>query len=84
MNKHVVLVSRLLFVFLCLVFFAAFTSGISVITDPTLFSYANEKVTKSEFLYVYEKHNSQDSARFTKKSIDEYLDLYINLSLIHI
>ncbi len=81
MNKHVVLVSRLLFVFLCLVFFAAFTSGISVITDPTLFSYANEKVTKSEFLYVYEKHNSQDSARFTKKSIDEYLDLYINFKL---
>ncbi|QQS30090.1 MAG: peptidylprolyl isomerase [Sphingobacteriales bacterium] len=79
MNKHLVLAGRFLFVFLGMLFFAVFTS--SNLTDPVLFSYANEKVTKSEFLYVYEKHNAQDSARFTKKSIDEYLELFINFKL---
>ncbi|OWY20712.1 peptidylprolyl isomerase [Sphingobacteriales bacterium UPWRP_1] len=49
--------------------------------DPVLFTFGNEKVTKSEFLYVYDKHNAQDSARYTKKSVDEYLDLYINFKL---
>ncbi len=49
--------------------------------DPTLFSYGKEDVSKSEFVYVYEKHNAQDSNKYSRKSIDEYLDLYINFKL---
>jgi len=49
--------------------------------DPTLFTFGNESVSKSAFIYVYEKHNAQDSNKNTKQSIDEYLNLYINFKL---
>ncbi|HRK25664.1 MAG TPA: peptidylprolyl isomerase [Chitinophagales bacterium] len=56
--------------------FVPLTSG-----DPVLFTIGGDKVTKSEFLTVYDKHNAQDSARYSKKSIDEYLELFINFKL---
>ncbi|MGB0930398.1 MAG: peptidylprolyl isomerase, partial [Chitinophagales bacterium] len=49
--------------------------------DPILFSYGDESVTKSEFIYVYEKHNSQDKNQYSQESIDEYLRLYTNFKL---
>ena len=49
--------------------------------SPTLFSFGKDKVNKSEFMYVYEKHNSTDSLIYSQKSIDEYLELYINFKL---
>lgn len=50
-------------------------------TDPVLFSFGNINVPKSEFLYVYEKHNANDSAKYSQKSVDEYLSLYSNFKL---
>ncbi len=49
--------------------------------DPVLFTIGDEEVTKSEFIYVYEKHNAQDTNLYSKASIDEYLDLYIKFKL---
>ncbi len=49
--------------------------------DPILFSFGDESVTKSEFVYVYEKHNSQDKNQYSQESVDEYLRLYTNFKL---
>lgn len=50
-------------------------------TDPILFSYGKDAVSKSEFVRVYEKHNANDSAQYAQKSVDEYLALYTNFKL---
>lgn len=49
--------------------------------DPILFSFGDESVTLSEFIYVYEKHNSQDKNQYSPESVDEYLRLYTNFKL---
>jgi peptidyl-prolyl cis-trans isomerase SurA len=49
-------------------------------TDPVLLQVANEKVTKNEFIKVFEKNNTQ-SQKPDNKAIEEYLDLFINFRL---
>ncbi len=48
--------------------------------DPVLLSVAGENISKSEFERVYKKNNTKDLA-FDRKSIDDYLQLYINYKL---
>ena len=48
--------------------------------DPVLFTVENTPVHKSEFNYIYTKTNG-DNADFSKKSLDEYLDLYVKFKL---
>jgi peptidyl-prolyl cis-trans isomerase SurA len=48
--------------------------------DPVLMTVAGEKVTSSEFLNVYMKNNVKGDA-MDRKSLEEYLDLYINFKL---
>lgn len=48
--------------------------------DAILFTVNNSPVTVSEFKYIYEKNN-RDNASYTKESLDEYLNLYINFKL---
>ncbi len=48
--------------------------------DPVLLTVANEKISKSEFLSVYNKNNLKNDV-IDKKSLEEYLDLYINFKL---
>ncbi len=48
--------------------------------NRTLFTVADTPVSVSEFAYIYSKTNGKD-ADFSKKSIEEYLDLYINFKL---
>lgn len=48
--------------------------------DPVLMTVGGEKVTSSEFLNVYMKNNVKGDA-LDRKSLDEYLDLYINFKL---
>ncbi len=47
--------------------------------DDVLMTIGDNKVTKSEFVRIYQKNNSQESAQ--KSSIDEYLQLFINFKL---
>jgi peptidyl-prolyl cis-trans isomerase SurA len=48
--------------------------------DAVLVTIAGERITKSEFLNVYRKNNVNSNV-LDKKSIGEYLDLYINFKL---
>lgn len=46
-----------------------------------LFSFGEDKVSKAEFVRVYEKHNAQDTALYSQQSVEDYLDLYIKFKL---
>ncbi|MEI6851894.1 MAG: peptidylprolyl isomerase [Bacteroidota bacterium] len=48
--------------------------------DPTLLTVAGEKVSKSEFLNVYKKNNIKGEI-MDRKSLEEYLELFINFKL---
>ncbi|MDX1943209.1 MAG: peptidylprolyl isomerase [Saprospiraceae bacterium] len=48
--------------------------------DPVLFTVDNTPVHLSEFKYIYTKTNGQ-TADFSKKSLQEYLDLYVKFKL---
>lgn len=48
--------------------------------DPVLLTIAGKPVTKSEFLAVYNKNNTRSDV-IDPKTIEEYLDLYINFKL---
>jgi peptidyl-prolyl cis-trans isomerase SurA len=49
-------------------------------TDPVLLQVANEKITKNNFIKVFEKNNTK-SEKPDQKALDEYLDLFINFRL---
>ncbi len=65
---------------LTLLFGFFFLSAFSQNTDPVLLQVANEKVTKNEFIKVFEKNNTKNEKPDTK-ALEEYLDLYINFRL---
>lgn len=44
--------------------------------DPVLFTYGNNKVTKSEFLRMYTKNVSNQKPDFSEKALRDYLTLY--------
>ena len=48
-------------------------------TDPVHMTINNKPVLKSEFEYIYNKNNSNNS--LDKKTLDEYVDLFINFKL---
>ncbi len=49
------------------------------VSDPVAFLINGEEVTKSEFEYIYRKNNS--STALEKKSLSEYVDLFVNFKL---
>ena len=49
------------------------------VKDPVIMNIGGKDVTKSEFEYIWNKNNTNNTA--DKKSLDEYLDLFVNLSL---
>jgi peptidyl-prolyl cis-trans isomerase SurA len=65
-----------------------FISGVIVLIAYTVFSQDNrtlvtvgeEEITVDEFMYVYKKNNVQGES-MDKKSVEEYLDLYVNFKL---
>ncbi len=65
---------------LFVLFFFAFSFAHSQKEDPVLFSVAGKPVHLSEFEYIYTKTNGKQ-ADFSRKSLDEYLDLYIKFKL---
>lgn len=54
-------------------------AGFSQSADSVLMTINGEEITKSEFEYVYNKNNSNASVE--KKSVDEYIDLFVNFKL---
>ncbi|MFA6950499.1 MAG: peptidylprolyl isomerase [Lentimicrobiaceae bacterium] len=48
--------------------------------DPVILKVAGEKITKSEFLNVYQKNNVNGDV-IDHKSLEEYMELYINFRL---
>ena len=48
--------------------------------DPVLFSVEDKPVHVSEFNYIYSKTNGE-KADFSRKSLEEYLDLYVKFKL---
>lgn len=63
----------------CSLSFTAFSQGAA--TDPTLFTFGDHLVKLSEFDYVYRKNNVTDDNAYSKQSLEEYLELYINFRL---
>lgn len=51
--------------------------------EEIVFSVNGENVTLQEFQYIYEKNNSinKDEKLYSKESLEEYLDLYVNFKL---
>ena len=47
--------------------------------DKVLMTINGEDIMASEFLYIYEKNNQETSLE--KKTMDEYLDLFVNFKL---
>ncbi|MCQ2311976.1 MAG: peptidylprolyl isomerase [Paludibacteraceae bacterium] len=47
--------------------------------DEVLMTIAGKPVTTSEFLYIYEKNNQETGVE--SKSLDEYVDLFVNFKL---
>lgn len=72
---------RKLFNALLTFLFGIFTLSVfSQNTDPVLLQVANEKITKNEFIKVYEKNNIK-SEKPDNKALEEYLELYTNFRL---
>ncbi len=67
----------LMFFCLQVIVFALFAQN-----EPILMTIGNEKVSVAEFERIYKKNNFQtDSLNNQKKSVDEYIDLFINFKL---
>jgi peptidyl-prolyl cis-trans isomerase SurA len=63
-----------------LIAFLALSAGTFAQTsDPVLMTINNKPVLKSEFEYIYNKNNSNNS--LDKKTLDEYVDLFVNFKL---
>jgi len=56
------------------------SSAFSQSNDPVLIQVANEKITKNEFIKVFEKNNPKTDIP-EKNALEEYLDLFINFRL---
>ena len=54
--------------------------AVSCKTDKILLTIADENVTKSEFINVYKKNNVKGES-LDRKSLEEYLELFINFKL---
>lgn len=60
--------------------FSIITTGIYAQDNRTLLTIDGEDTSVDEFMYVYKKNNSQGQ-NLDKKSVEEYLDLYVNFKL---
>jgi len=64
-----------------LVFLISVSFYFSQAQDDILFTVGNEPVKLSEFEYIYNKNTFSGNNKYTKKSVEDYLDLYINFRL---
>jgi peptidyl-prolyl cis-trans isomerase SurA len=62
-----------------LTFLALSASTFAQSPDPVIMTINNKPVLKSEFEYIYNKNNSNNS--LDKKTLEEYVDLFVNFKL---
>lgn len=65
--------------FISLSFLVVLGSVMAQQNDPVLMKINGNPVLKSEFEYIYNKNNSNNS--LDKKTLDEYVDLFVNFKL---
>ena len=63
-----------------LVFLFALSVVTAQETDPVILKVAGENISKSDFLNVYQKNNVNGEV-IDRKSLEEYMELYINFRL---
>ncbi|MEA3497323.1 MAG: peptidylprolyl isomerase [Bacteroidota bacterium] len=63
-----------------LLFFISFFANAQK-PETVLFTIADETIMLSEFEYIYQKNNKNDENYYSKESLNEYLDLFINFRL---
>ena len=63
----------------CFTFFSA--NVLIYAEDNILFSVGDTKVKTSEFEYIYKKNNFTNKADYSRKSLEDYLNLYVNFRL---
>ncbi len=63
-----------------MIFLMSVTSVVAQEKDPVILKVAGEEITKSEFLNVYQKNNVNGDV-IDRKSLEEYMELYINFRL---
>ena len=67
-------------IIVAVLFTTIFVNAVNKSKDPVLIEINGEQITKSEFVRVYEKNNKHHST-LDPKTMEEYLDLYINFRL---
>lgn len=67
-------------IYYSIVLFFIYSLVYSQTADPVLFEVENIKVPVSEFKNIYEK-TTGDKADYSKASVEDYLDLYVNFKL---
>lgn len=65
--------------FMSFVFCSLFFSTVGAQSDPTIMTVNGQPVSRSEFEYSYNKNNAEGV--IDKKSVEEYVDLFINYKL---
>lgn len=70
-----------LFIVLCSFITACSTNKQSSSKAPVILTIGEHKVPTEEFRYIYSKNNSKSKEAFTEKSLNEYMDLFVNFKL---
>lgn len=68
------------FVVIAVMFFSLISIGYAQDKDPVILTVAGENITRSEFLNVFQKNNVNGEV-IDRKSLEEYMELYINFRL---
>ncbi|MDH5598063.1 MAG: peptidylprolyl isomerase [Cyclobacteriaceae bacterium] len=67
--------------FIPILLFTFFAEAKSFQQEEVLFTVEDRKVTSEEFTFEYKKNNINNEEAYTKKDVDNYLNLFINFKL---
>lgn len=82
-SNHTLIMKRISkYLFLGLILMGCNSSKTSKTKEsPTILKIGDQKVSVSEFKYIYNKNNSKSEDAFTESSLNEYMDLFVNFKL---
>lgn len=79
-RNHINMMKKIIITALLFIGFASLNIAQNQQNDPILFTVGDVPITVSEFKYIYNKSNGA-KADYSKKSLEEYLDLYTKFKL---